>query len=259
MPEGASPRPTPALDDVRRRSPVLGRGGRRWATAWVLATGMLLSACRPGSFEDLMDLSVCDPGTAIFTTEIDNPFFPLPVGQQVVLEGVEYGQQLLVRITVLDETETVAGVQTRVVEEYEAKGGQVIERSRNYFAQAQDGTVCYFGEEVDIFGADGEVASHAGAWRAGEDGNLPGIFMPPSLQVGQAFQQEIAPGIAEDQAKVISLGDPTEVPAGTFTDTATLLDRNPLDGSQGTKVYAEGIGLIVDGPAEMTSYSTQAT
>jgi hypothetical protein len=73
--------------------------------------------------------------------------------------------------------------------------------------------------------------------------------------VGQAFQQEIAPGIAEDQAKVIALGRSTQVPAGTFTDTATLLDRNPLDGSQGTKVYAEGIGLIVDGPAEMTSFS----
>ena len=230
-------------------------GGRVFVMALIIAAGMVASACRPGGFEDLMDVSVCDPSSTSFSLEIDNPFFPLPVGQQTVLEGEEFGQHLLVRVTVLDETETVAGVETRVIEEHEAKDGRVVETSRNYFAQAEDGTVCYFGEEVDIYGADGEVASHLGAWRAGEDGNQPGIFMPPSPEVGQAFQQEIAPGIAEDQAKVIALGRSTQVPAGTFTDTATLLDRNPLDGSQGTKVYAEGIGLIVDGPAEMTSFS----
>jgi len=229
--------------------------GWRYVMALTLAAGMAASACSPDSFEDLMDVSVCDPGSTAFSLEIDNPFFPLRVGQRTVLEGEESGQRLLVRVTVMDETETVAGVETRIIEEYEAKDGQVVEISRNYFAQAEDGTVCYFGEEVDIYGADGAVASHVGAWRAGEDGNQPGIFMPPSPEVGQAFQQEIAPGIAEDQAKVIALGGSTQVPAGTFTDTATLLDRDPLDGSQGTKVYAEGIGLIVDGPAEMTSFS----
>ena len=79
--------------------------------------------------------------------------------------------------------------------------------------------------------------------------------MPASLAVGQAFQQEIAPGIAEDQAKVIALGESTDVPAGSYSDTATLLDRNPLDGGEGTKVYARGIGLIVDEAAQLTSYS----
>ena len=78
--------------------------------------------------------------------------------------------------------------------------------------------------------------------------------MPPTLEVGQAFHQEIAPGVAEDQARVIALGEVVEVPAGRFRDTATLFDVNPLDGSSGEKVYAPGIGLIVDGPAEMTSF-----
>lgn len=227
-------------------------------TAWIvaLAATLLISSCRSGGFENLMDIGVCDPDTGRFTLKIDNPFFPLPVGHRIVLEGRERGMDLLVRITALDEIETVAGVQTRVVEEYEAENGRVIETSRNYFAQTQDGTVCYFGEEVDIFGADGNVASHAGAWRADGERNLPGIFMPPAPQVGQAFKQEIAPAVAEDEAKVLALGELTDVPAGTFEDTATLVDRNPLDGSQGTKVYASGIGLIVDGPARMTSYST---
>ena len=82
--------------------------------------------------------------------------------------------------------------------------------------------------------------------------------MPASLKVGQAFRQEVAPGIAEDQAKVESLGDVTEVPAGTFEDTAVMHDRNPLDGSEDTKVYARGIGLIVDEAAQLTKYTSTA-
>ena len=163
------------------------------------------------------------------------------------------GNGLLVRITVLDEIETVAGVDTRVVEEYEAADGRVLEISRNFFAQAQDETVCYFGEEVDIYDENGEVTSHAGAWRAG-GGNAPGIFMPSSPQVGRAFHQETVPGIAEDQSKVVALGERTEVPAGTFEDTVTMLDRNPLDGSEDTKVYARDIGLIVDEAVLMTRF-----
>ncbi|HET9672739.1 MAG TPA: hypothetical protein VFQ40_07815, partial [Actinomycetota bacterium] len=78
------------------------------------------------------------------------------------------------------------------------------------------------------------------------------------LEVGLAFQQEIAPGIAEDQAKVIELRESIEVPAGIFDQTATLEDASPIDGSSGTKVYARGIGLIVDGPAELTGFTSLA-
>lgn len=233
---------------ARRRPGLLLRAG---AIALFVST-----ACGGGGgegFETLMSTAVCDGDPATFTTEIDNPFFPLPVGHRVVLEGDEGGAALLVRITVLDELETIAGVETRVVEEFESKDGTVVEVSRNFFAQADDGTVCYFGEDVDIYDTAGSVTSHSGEWRAGEGENRPGVFMPPSLEVGQAFAQEIAPGIAEDQARVTALAEPTETPAGTFEDTATLLDRNPLDGGQGEKVYARGIGLIVDGPARLTS------
>ncbi|MGZ8602176.1 MAG: hypothetical protein ACXWXN_06635 [Actinomycetota bacterium] len=213
-----------------------------------------ITACsRVEPFENLMDIGECDPETAGFTLEIDNPFFPLPVGRQLVLEGRSFFfKDELVRITVLDEVETVAGVETRVVEEYEEEDGRVVEVSRNYFAQTNGGTVCYFGEEVDIYDSEGNITSHGGGWRA-DGANVPGIFMPADLAVGQAFQQEIAPGIAEDQAKVIALGEVTEVPAGTFEDTATLLDQNPLDGGQDEKVYAVGVGLIVDGSVRLTS------
>ena len=91
-------------------------------------------------------------------------------GQQWVLES----SSEKVQITVLEETEVVAGVTTRVVEEPEWVGGELVEVSRNYVVQAPDGSVCYFGEAVDDY-KGGELSGHGGAWRAGETGALPGI------------------------------------------------------------------------------------
>ena len=47
--------------------------------------------------------------------------------------------------------------------------------SRNFLAQTQDGTVCYYGEDVDIY-QGGVITSHESQWRAGVSGALPGIL-----------------------------------------------------------------------------------
>ena len=214
-----------------------------------------------------LDLALCAPRQNTFSLDIDNAYFPLPVGQQWVYRGTEQGQTIGLRITVLNETENFYSgrrtVTTRVVEELEWEDANangvvdadetLIEVSRNFFAQTQDGTVCYFGEEVDIY-EDGVVVSHEGTWRADDRGNAPGIFMPADPRPGMTFQQEAAPGIAEDTATVVRRGRTVTVPAGTFTNTITVRDFNPLDGSRGTKIYAPGVGLIVDGPLDLISY-----
>jgi hypothetical protein len=63
-----------------------------------------------------------------------NRFFALEPGYQLMLEGKEDGQPALLLITVLNQTRTVDGVETRVVEEKETRNGQVVEISRNYCA-----------------------------------------------------------------------------------------------------------------------------
>jgi hypothetical protein len=213
-----------------------------------------------------LDLALCAPEQNSFSLTIDNAYFPLPVGQQWVYRGKEQGQTIGLLITVLGETEKLyngrRAVATRVVEEVEWEDANangvvdqdesLIEISRNFFAQTQDGTVCYFGEEVDIY-EDGEVVSDEGAWRADDRGNAPGIFMPANPQPGVTYQQEVAPGIAEDRATITGRGSFT-VPAGDFADTITVRDFNPLDGSRSTKVYARGVGLISDGPLELYEY-----
>src|SRR3972149_11044637 len=62
-----------------------------------------------------VSIAVCDPEAGPFSLTIDNEFSPLEVGTVLVLEGVDdEGATILLIITVLDETEVVADVTTRV-------------------------------------------------------------------------------------------------------------------------------------------------
>lgn len=193
------------------------------------------------------DISVCDPAMGTFSTVIDNEYFPLPVGHQLTL--VDPGNTEKVQITVLSQTQVIAGVETRVVEEREWSDGELAEVSRNYFVQAKNGAVCYFGEEVDDY-KKGAIVGHGGAWKAGEGANKPGIIMPALPEVGQSYQQEIAPGVAMDSATHIQIEDSFETDAGVFNDVL-LVDENPSS----TKRYAPGVGLIYDDGMELTDYT----
>jgi hypothetical protein len=198
-----------------------------------------------------VDIAVCDPAAGPFSLTIDNPYFPLPVGQVLVLDGTEGSTAVHLDITVLDETEVVEGVTTRVMEERESEDGELVEVSRNFFVQAPDGTVCYYGEDVDIY-EGGEVVGHSGQWRAG-GGNLPGIMMPASPEVGMTYAQEMAPGVAEDHADIVAMGESITVPLDTYTDTLRTSEWTPLEAGRSTKVYVSGIGLVVDDILELTA------
>ena len=69
------------------------------------------------------------------------------------------------------------------------------------------------------------------------------------------FQQERAPGVAEDQATIVRTGRSATVPVGTFENTIQVGDFNPLDNSRGTKVYAAGVGLVTDDSLELIRYA----
>jgi hypothetical protein len=222
--------------------------------------------------ETNVGIEICDPDTGtLFTLVIDNGFFPVVVGSESVLEDEEGDVQLV--ISVPGDIEEVAGVDTRVLVEEESEGDLLIEVSRNFFVQVDEGspgegTVCYFGEDVDIcdtglepdgdggFLCDGEEPSHEGAWRAGENGNLPGIFMLAEPEVGLVYNEEIAPDIAEDIAEVTSLGDPIDVLDEIFEDTLTTLDCNPLNpGPRDTKVYIQDMGIARDGDLFLVEFN----
>lgn len=172
-----------------------------------------------------------------------NPYFVLEPGFQLVLDGDD--EQLI--ITVLNDTNTVDGIATRVVEEREWKEGKLVEVSRNFFAiDKNTADVFYFGEEVDMYKGD-KVVGHEGSWQAGKDNAKPGMIMPGSPTVGMKYCQEVAPEVAMDRAMVISISETLKTSAGTFTKCLKTQEGSALNPEEKAfKIYAPGIGLIRD-------------
>jgi hypothetical protein len=179
-----------------------------------------------------------------------NPYFVLDPGFQLVLEGG--GTKL--QITVLDETKTIDGVLTRVVEEKEWKNGALSEIARNYFAMCeQTKDVFYFGEEVDFY-ENGKVVKHDGSWLAG-NGNKAGMIMPGAPKVKAKFYQEIAPGAAMDRAEIISLTETCKTPGGTFYKCMKVKEGTALNVLETEyKYYAPTIGLIRSGDMRLVKH-----
>ena len=197
------------------------------------------------------DLENCD-----FASTGKNSYFILEPGYQVVLEGEEDGERLQLVMTVLNETKVVDGIETRVVEEKETEGGNLVEVSRNYFAICKPtNNAIYFGEDVDMY-ENGEIVSHEGAWLAGQNGAKAGMIMPDKVEVGLKYYQEIAPGVAEDRAEIVSVNDTLDTPAGTFEQVLKTEETNPLKpGEKEFKFYALGIGLIQDEAIKLVKYT----
>jgi len=68
-------------------------------------------------------------------------------------------------------------------------------------------------------------------------------------RVGDTYDQEIAPGVVADQGKVMDLSATVTVPYGTFTGCVKTQEWTPIEpGDRAFKIYAEGIGTVVEIP-----------
>ena len=164
----------------------------------------------------------------LFTTNITNPYFSLPIGKEMVYESqTEEGLETII-IMVPGWTRTVAGVETLVFWDRVYLDGELIEDTRDYVAQNKEtGDVWYFGEHVDNY-EDGVIADHDGAWLTGEDNAKPGIWALANPQVGDKFRNEYRVGEAEDESEVLAVNETVTVPFGTFTGCVKHLDGSPL-------------------------------
>ena len=182
----------------------------------------------------------------------ENPYFIMEPGWQYVLEGEEDEEFIRVEITVLDETEMVAGVRTRVIEEREFIDGELYEVARNYFAICSaTNDIYYFGEDVDFY-EDGEVINHNGTWRVGENGATPGILIPGTILVGARYYQEVAEDVAQDRAEIMEITE-VEIDGELYENVLVLMESSPLSEpcDAELKYYAPGIGNIIDEELEL--------
>jgi hypothetical protein len=191
---------------------------------------------------DMLERRLC---LTAFTDVIDNPYLPMLPGATYIYRGVDGEDAVSVRVNVTSETKLIMGVTTTVVREREYVDGELVEDTRDFFAQDKAGNVWYFGEasrEIE----DGQVVGTEGSWEAGVDGAFPGIIMRARPAVGDEYQQEGAPGVAEDRAEVVAFGQKANVPFGRFGDCLKTEESNPLEpGNLENKFYAPGIGLVL--------------
>ncbi len=173
---------------------------------------------------------------------VDNPYFPLPVGRQWVYRE---GDQR-VEVTVTDRTKLIAnGVVARVVHDESRERGAPVEVTDDYYAQDAKGTVWYMGEATTAY-ENGKPASTEGSWEAGVNGAKPGVIMPAHPKVGMRYRQEFFKGHAEDRAKIVSLNEQVRVPLRRYRRTLMTLETNPLEpDTLEVKFYALGVGVVL--------------
>jgi hypothetical protein len=205
-----------------------------------------------------MALPTFDPTNFPADPVIDNPLFPLQPGTTYVYESPEGADEAIVgTFTVTRQTINILGVTCVVVAHIETVDGVLVERTKDFFAQDTSGNVWYFGEDVRNF-EDGKFVDTEGTWRAGVDDATPGFIMLADPQPGDSYDQEHAPGVAEDHADVVSnngLIPPADVPYGFFDHGLDTLESTPLEpGVFEHKINVPGVGLVVvtaENPAEI--------
>lgn len=185
-----------------------------------------------------------DLDPADFVEVIDNPYLPLVSGNRWVYEGIGEDSGARVEVEVTDEERQVMGIPVVVVQDTEYEDGEIVEDTKDWFAQDRDGNVWYLGEDTAEY-EDGEILNTEGAWEAGVDGALPGIVMPADPTVGDAYRQEYYAGEAEDMGEVLEVGVSRSIEQGDYDDVLLTQDWTPLEPEVvENKYYAPGIGLI---------------
>jgi len=195
--------------------------------------------------------------------ENPNPYFPLAVGNQWTYDSGEETNT----VEVLDRTKLIDGVRCIVVLDQVFRGGVLHESTNDWFAFANDGNVWYCGEETavyDTFAGDHpalpELVSIEGSFKAGRDGDKPGIIFLAEPTAGAAYFEEFSLDNAEDATEILSAtyayGHDAEldelVPAAlaqalcsgdcVVTRNFSLLEPGVFE----RKYYAPGLGVFLE-------------
>src|ERR671918_2946298 len=112
-----------------------------------------------------------DLDSADFTTEIDNPYWPMTPGSEwVYRETDSEGTVQKVVVTVTERAKQIAnGVEARVVRDVVTEDGVPTEVTDDWYAQDSEGNIWYLGEATTEY-SNGKPKSTTGSFEAGVDG-----------------------------------------------------------------------------------------
>lgn len=178
-------------------------------------------------------------------TDITNPLFPISDLHSVIFSGEVEGKPFHTETTLLPETRIIEWaegkrVETRISQYFAYLDGRIEEVAHDYYAQADDGSVWYFGEDLFDFNEDGFVVSTEGVWLAGVDGP-PAMIMPGDPQVGDVHRAENTPPVAFEEVEITSIDETVDGPTGPV-EGALIAQELHLDGTFSDKTFAPGYG-----------------
>jgi hypothetical protein len=178
------------------------------------------------------------------STSVTNPLFPISALRSAILNGKEDGEPLKIETTLLPDTRVVewspGQCVTTLVSQFVAyRGGRIEEVALDLYAQADDGSVWYFGEDVFNY-ARGVVADTGGSWLAGKEGPAA-MIMPAQPKVGDVLRPENIPGLVFEEVTVKETGRTVTGPRGPVQGALVGGELHD-DGTREDKYFAPGYG-----------------
>src|SRR5215475_7662553 len=183
---------------------------------------------------------------ADFTTEIDNPYWPMRPGSHWVYREVEGGEVHRDDVTVTNETKLLGGIEARVVHDLVTQNGETLEKTDDWYAQDSKGNLWYLGEDTAEY-ENGKLKTKEGTWAYGVDGAQPGVILPASPKRGLSYREEYYKGHAEDAAEILSVGSQVQVPYGRFHGAVLTRNYSAIEPTvEEMKLYAKGVGPVME-------------
>lgn len=209
----------------------------------VILIGGCLGAAETGDSKTAGYAPLIEPSD--FVSDITNRYFTAVPGNNFVYESDTEDGLERIEVYVTNETRVVMGVTARVVWDRVWLDGELIEDTKDWYAQDAEGNVWYFGEDSKEL-EDGSVVNTEGSWEAGVDDAQPGIIMKADPRVGDSYRQEYYAGVAEDMGEVLALDETVTMRSGTFAGCLKTRDWTPLEtGSDTHKYYCPDAGWVV--------------
>lgn len=191
-----------------------------------------------------------DLATPTFThpTSITNLLHPTSQVQQTIYGGHVDDKPFRTEVSLLPGSRPITwqgkAVDTAVIQYVAYLDGRIHEVAIDWYAQADDGSVWYFGEDVFNY-EDGKVADTKGTWVAG-DTTPAAMIMPAHPRVGNVYRPENAPGLAFEEVRVDKVDQQIDGPSGKISGAIEVNELH-MDGTREGKVFAPGYGEFSTG------------
>jgi hypothetical protein len=182
-------------------------------------------------------------------TTITNPLFPISNLHAALLVGKLGGVPWRAETTLLPDTKTIEwnGQQVETLQSQFVAylNGRIFEVAVDLYAEADDGSVWYFGEDAFTY-KKGRVVDTEDTWLAGVTGP-PAMILPGHPHVGDVYRTENVPGLVFEQVTIKDLGHTVNGPIGPVTG-AMIGEEVHMDETRvEAKTFAPGNGEFFSG------------